>query len=402
MHLSLNTTYAIKQLAMGDGEQLPVRPRRDARILPGEMSAGDVAPERKRASGVRHGPAAIMCIAFSTTLLFLLGAAWGQQRSEFMSRGLASSSPMPPTTDGVWTGVSEGIPELCRAGPGLVCDRYEAVVLLGGGPANKDGTLPEWVKRRCDLVLHLYKCCSEARAAHQRDRPDTKERPPMSIITTSAGTAHTPNAVDPEGFHVSEARASSQYLVMHGVRPADIFEESAAWDTIGNAWFTRVMHTDITGMRSLLVVTSDFHLARSQAIFEWIFGLGGSGWHLGGVCEGVRGESVQGWLPSLASWLPLSATSNEGKEGLATSKEEYDACRPYRLGFVGVSDEGIAMASDRSKREATSLESLRKRAKELKWMQQVYTFLYKQHGAYAVGVSPDRLQGQDRRIYNGQ
>jgi hypothetical protein len=38
----------------------------------------------------------------------------------------------------------------------------------------------------------------------------------------------------------------------------------SAWDTIGNAWFTRIMHTDITGVRNLLVVTSDFHLPRSQ------------------------------------------------------------------------------------------------------------------------------------------
>jgi hypothetical protein len=38
----------------------------------------------------------------------------------------------------------------------------------------------------------------------------------------------------------------------------------SAWDTIGNAWFTRIMHTDITGARNLLVVTSDFHLPRSQ------------------------------------------------------------------------------------------------------------------------------------------
>jgi len=37
-----------------------------------------------------------------------------------------------------------------------------------------------------------------------------------------------------------------------------------AWDTIGNAWFTRVMHTDMTDTRKLLVVTSDFHLPRSQ------------------------------------------------------------------------------------------------------------------------------------------
>ena len=56
-------------------------------------------------------------------------------------------------TDGVWTGVSSvraSIPQLCRSGPDLACSSYEAVVVLGGGPANKDGSLPEWVRRRCD------------------------------------------------------------------------------------------------------------------------------------------------------------------------------------------------------------------------------------------------------------
>ena len=80
------------------------------------------------------------------------------------------------------------------------------------------------------MVIELYKCCNEVLQAHGADAPDASgslDARRLTIITTSAGTAHTPNAVDPEGFHVSEARASSQYLVAHGVRPADIVEESA-------------------------------------------------------------------------------------------------------------------------------------------------------------------------------
>ncbi len=71
------------------------------------------------------------------------------------------------------------------------------------------------VKRRCDVVVELYSCCRDAGSRR------------LTVITTSAGTAHTPNAVDAEGFHVSEARASSRYLVDRGVSPADIVEESA-------------------------------------------------------------------------------------------------------------------------------------------------------------------------------
>ena len=71
------------------------------------------------------------------------------------------------------------------------------------------------MKRRCDVVVELYSCCRDAGSRR------------LTVITTSAGTAHTPNAVDSEGFHVSEARASSRYLVDRGVSPADIVEESA-------------------------------------------------------------------------------------------------------------------------------------------------------------------------------
>ena len=80
------------------------------------------------------------------------------------------------------------------------------------------------VKRRCDVVVELYSCCRDAGSRR------------LTVITTSAGTAHTPNAVDAEGFHVSEARASSRYLVDRGVSPADIVEESAG--AVCACWWT--------------------------------------------------------------------------------------------------------------------------------------------------------------------
>ena len=40
------------------------------------------------------------------------------------------------------------------------------------------------------------------------------------------------------------------------------------------------------------------------------------------------------------------------------------------------------------------------RAESITDMQALYDFIYQQHGAYAVGVSPDRLQGAERKIYD--
>ncbi|EKX38048.1 hypothetical protein GUITHDRAFT_77545, partial [Guillardia theta CCMP2712] len=212
----------------------------------------------------------------------------------------------------------------------------DAVVVLGGGPQSKDGSLPEWTKRRCDAVAELYKCC---KGKNQK----------LRIVTTSAGTAHTPSVIDSEGFPVTEASASAQYLIRAGVDAKHIVQEAQAWDTIGNAWFTRVMHSDIRGWRRLLVVTSDFHLNRTKAIFEWVFA------------------------------LPPA----------------------QRLRFVGISDEGIEIAEERGKREAKSLEGVKQNAQTLKTMESLHEWLYTKHGAYAAAVRVERLPPSERKIYNG-
>ena len=81
---------------------------------------------------------------------------------------------------------------------------------------------------------------------------------------------------------------------------------------------------------------------------------------------------------------------------------EVEASRvPYRIGFIGISDVGIEIAHNRSLREAASLASMRKRAANITTMHAMHAFLYRQHGAYAVGVAGKRLEPSQRNIYNG-
>mmetsp|Transcript_32696 Transcript_32696/g.103501 ORF Transcript_32696/g.103501 Transcript_32696/m.103501 type:complete len:250 (+) Transcript_32696:285-1034(+) len=193
----------------------------------------------------------------------------------------------------------------------------------------------------------------------------------LRIVTTSAGTAHTPSVIDSEGFPVTEASASAQYLIRAGVDAKHIVQEAQAWDTIGNAWFTRVMHSDIRGWRRLLVVTSDFHLNRTKAIFEWVFAL-------------------------------PPAQSSGAIEGSAPGRWCGEAqCWQYRLRFVGISDEGIEIAEERGKREAKSLEGVKQNAQTLKTMESLHEWLYTKHGAYAAAVRVERLPPSERKIYNG-
>jgi len=129
---------------------------------------------------------------------------------------------------------------------------FDAILLPGGG-VREGGRLPSWVRRRLDRAIDLHRG--------------------EYIIALSAGTPYRPPPLDGEGFPIFESVASARYLVGAGI-PADrILTETCSYDTIGNAFFSRVIHADPGGFRRLLVITSDFHLPRTQAVFEWIYSL---------------------------------------------------------------------------------------------------------------------------------
>ncbi len=66
-----------------------------------------------------------------------------------------------------------------------------------------------------------------------------------------------------------ESEIMRDYLVEHGVSRRSILMEKHSVNTIGNAFFTKLL---IGRPKSLLVVTSDFHVPRARYIFNKIFG----------------------------------------------------------------------------------------------------------------------------------
>jgi hypothetical protein len=128
---------------------------------------------------------------------------------------------------------------------------HDAVLILGGG-VREGGELPPWSIARFERALEL-----------QREGP---------FVCLSAGTTHRPPPLD-TGFPISESSAGARYLLSRGIASHLIRIENASYDTIGNAYLTKLLHVDPPGWSSLLVVTSEFHMPRSREIFEWVFGL---------------------------------------------------------------------------------------------------------------------------------
>src|SRR4051794_26821945 len=128
-----------------------------------------------------------------------------------------------------------------------------------------------------------------------------------SLMPLSAGTPYRPPPVDERGFPIFEARAGAEYLERRGVDPQRILVEESSYDTIGNAYFSRVIHIVPRGFRRVLVITSQFHIPRTDAVFRWVYSLDG------GCCT-VDFESV----PDVGiDAEPLEARRQKEKESLA-------------------------------------------------------------------------------------
>lgn len=128
----------------------------------------------------------------------------------------------------------------------------DGIFVLGGG-VREGGQLPPWVIARFERALAIG-----------GDAP---------IVCLSAGTVHRPPPLTAEGYPVLESVAGAAYLLSRGVAGRRIQVETASYDTIGNAYYARLLHADPAGWKRVAVITSEFHMPRTRAIFEWVFGM---------------------------------------------------------------------------------------------------------------------------------
>lgn len=193
---------------------------------------------------------------------------------------------------------------------------FDAVLIPGGGLSAAGEPLP-WVCARLDAAL-------------------TVEGKPL-LVALSSGTVHKAAAA-------IESVASAEYLMARGVARERIFVDKWSHDTIGNAFFARCMHCEPRALQRLLVITSEFHMPRTRAIFDWVFS--------------------------------LSATQ-------------------FTLKYRATPDVGLAAdaLAARVEKEAASMLRVRELRERIQTLEQLHEFVFTEHEVYATGLSSTTTPG---------
>ena len=146
------------------------------------------------------------------------------------------------------------------------------IAVLGGGAQgviNENSPPPKHTIIRLDRALDL---CRESSSGGNGWKSN------CIIIPLSYGTTHKPPPQDTLKYPLTECSISSRYLLSKGFPASQIREENISLDTVGNAYFLRAIHIiPMSYMQrermQMVVITNDWHMPRTKAIFEVVFNL---------------------------------------------------------------------------------------------------------------------------------
>lgn len=211
-------------------------------------------------------------------------------------------------------------------------NKFDCILIPGGGLL-EDGGLPPWTRARLEKALdHLDQA--------------------KWIGLLSGGTVHKPPPLDQNGFPLYESRVLAKELIACGVNPDRILTEICSFDTIGNAYFSRMLFADPLKLSSILVITSDFHMARTREIFDWVYSL-----------------------------RPVGGT--------------------YQIKYATSPDHGLSTSARTARvtREKQSLSALQETKMKISSLEQFHSWIYREHKAYAPALPPDPLSADELKSY---
>ncbi|MAG60279.1 hypothetical protein CL619_00685 [archaeon] len=137
----------------------------------------------------------------------------------------------------------------------LMSEEFDAIVILGGG-LKEDLTLPIWVKVRVKKAIQVY-----------------KEQGSKYFILPTSSTPHVPIKLDNDGQPYNDSKAIAKELLENEIPKEKILMLDFARDTLGEAFFTRILFTDIRNLTKLCIITTKFQMPRAKHFFQETFAL---------------------------------------------------------------------------------------------------------------------------------
>lgn len=122
------------------------------------------------------------------------------------------------------------------------------ILAVMGGGVNEDGTLPEYVIRRC----------IEAKKAWREDD---------LVIASSSFSLNVPPRLNGQGKIISEASEIYNWLKKN-MPSANVMCEQFSHDTIGSVLFVVLLYGWLYKVNEFLFITSDFHSRRVAVITQ--------------------------------------------------------------------------------------------------------------------------------------
>lgn len=124
----------------------------------------------------------------------------------------------------------------------------DCILVIGAG-ITKYGELTQIGRSRVEKAVSSYKSNISSR------------------ILFSGRHSHRLNFIPPR----TEAQAMREYALNLGVKPEHAYIEETSMDTLGNAYFSKQFFLRYN-WKNILIVTSNFHLARTQYLFRKVYG----------------------------------------------------------------------------------------------------------------------------------